>query len=206
MGIFVKICGCTCARDVEAVAALAPDALGFIFWPGSRRFVDAKAVGEWTRDVPAHIRKVGVFVDASIDVIRATMDRAGLDVAQLHGQESPAFWQQLDRPCWRVVHLHRDAPAVADLYPVDALLIDYHGDAQPGGTGKRVDWHAAAAFVEETRKKVLLAGGLNRDNVREAIETVRPWGVDVSSGVEDSPGVKNMQLVKDFIEQCRSVT
>ncbi len=206
MGIFVKICGCASGRDVEAIAALKPDALGFILWPGSKRYVNPQQIAEWTASVPTDIARVGVFVDAAPDQIRQAVEVAGLDVVQLHGGEQRDDIHRLQPVrCWKVVHLNRSIPDDLADYEVEALLIDYHGESQPGGTGETVDWQAAHSFVAAADRKVVLAGGLNRDNVQQAIRQVHPWGVDVSSGVEHSPGIKDIEKVKDFIEQCRAL-
>lgn len=203
MGVFVKICGLCRAEDVEAVAALSPDAMGFVFWPGSPRAALPLEVGEWTRGLPAEIRKVGVFVDASAEEIREVVEVAGLDVVQLHGGEDPAFCGALGVPVWKVIHLDRLPSVALSAYPVDALLIDSYSAKSPGGTGIVVDWQAAAAFAVDAPRRVVLAGGLTPENVTEAIRAVDPWGVDVSSGVEAAPGRKDIHLVGAFIDQCR---
>ncbi len=205
MGVFVKICGCRSGQDVEAVAARRPDAVGFILWPGSKRYVRPEWVRTWTRDLPATIRKVGVFVNADRDEIREAVDLAGLDVVQLHGEESPDLTRSLSGERWKAIHLNRPLAAPLDAYEVDALLLDHHGGDQPGGTGGAVDWNKAARFVSDAPVKVLLAGGLNPDNVAEAVEQVRPWGVDVSSGVETKDGGKDEKKVEDFIRACRDL-
>jgi phosphoribosylanthranilate isomerase len=205
MGVFVKICGCCSHEDVKAVAEMEPDAVGFIFWSGSKRHVSPGEVGRWVADLPARITKVGVFVNPDQDEVRTAMDEAGLDVAQLHGEESPEFCAAVGPKVWKAIHLNRAPPAPLDAYAVDAFLLDHHGGVQPGGTGVAVDWDAAARFVADSPRKVLLAGGLNPDNVAEAIGKVRPWGVDVSSGVEAEVGVKDLMKVKDFIVTCRGV-
>ncbi len=205
MGIFVKICGCASASDTQAVAAMRPDAVGFILWPGSKRYVKPHEIADWTRDWSGDVLKVGVFVDESIEQIRAAADQAGLDIVQLHGHERPedcTGWAT--RQVWKAIHLNRALPESFAAYAPDAFLLDYHGDRMPGGTGQCVDWQDAREFVARSPQKVLLAGGLNRDNVVAAIHAVRPWGVDVSSGVEQAPGKKDLTAVKDFIEQCRS--
>lgn len=204
MGVFVKICGCCSKSDAEAVAEWEPDALGYILWPGSKRYVPPVHVGEWNRDLPDAIKKVGVFVNATQDEILAAQDTAGLDVIQLHGEETPAFCASLEGTVWKAIHLNRPAPKPLSAYPVSAFLVDHHGGAQPGGTGTAVDWDDAARFVIESPCHVLLAGGLRPDNVEEAVRRVQPWGVDVSSGVELEVGVKDMKKVKDFIAACRS--
>lgn len=203
MGCLVKICGLAHPDDVAAVAALRPDAIGFVFWPGSKRAVRAERVAEWTAGLPSAFLKVGVFVDASPDEIERTMDRAQLDVAQLHGQESADAFRPFPKPIWRSVTLRPDAVPDLSAWSVDAYLIDTYSSASPGGTGEVGDWDRARAFVASSVRPVWLAGGLTPLNVREAIRTVRPWGVDVSSGVEQMPGRKDIEKVRAFIEACR---
>lgn len=204
MGVFVKICGLREPADIEQTAALRPDALGFNFWPGSKRYVDPGVLKDVLPGIPESILKVGVFVDMPSDEIRRIMDAAGLDVAQLHGGETADFCAGLQRRMWKAVHLNRLAPGEMPVYPVDALLIDSYSTHSPGGTGIRLDWNASRDFVKRSPLPVLLAGGLTPENVSEAIRSVQPWGVDVSSGVEQQPGKKDMDRVKAFIEQCRS--
>jgi phosphoribosylanthranilate isomerase len=199
MSVFVKICGICHPEDAQAVAQAGPDAMGFVFWPDSRRYVQPEKVAHWP--IPPSIKKVGVFAD--IQTVQDCVARAGLDVVQLHGHESPALCAQLPGLRWKLIHLNESTPAASAAYDVDALLLDNYSEKAPGGTGMPCDWKAAQAFVASCGRPVVLAGGLKPENIRQAIEQVRPWGVDVSSGVEQSPGKKDMQRVKDFIELCR---
>lgn len=203
MGVFVKICGIANAADCAAVAAVGPDAMGFVLWPGSKRAVTAQAIAPWVRDLPAGILKVGVFVDAAPDDVRRAMDTGGLDVAQLHGAESAAAFRGFPRRVWRAVALRGSDEPVPVGWSVDAFLVDtYHAGAS-GGTGRVGDWAAAASFVRRSPARVLLAGGLTPSNVRAAMEAVAPWGVDVSTGVESAPGRKDAARVRAFVEACR---
>ena len=205
MGLFVKICGLARARDVEAVAALGPDAMGFVFWPGSKRAVCAEEVAVWTRGLPAGIAKVGVFVDEAQEAVQRVRETAGLDVVQLHGGEDASYCTALAGRLWKAVHLEGGGTGSADnIYPVEALLVDSHTADAPGGTGVVADWEAARAFIAGSAIPVLLAGGLRPDNVREAVRRAKPWGVDASSGLEQRPGEKDVPKVKDFIQRCRS--
>lgn len=204
MGVFVKICGIASASDCAAVAALQPDALGFVFWPHSPRAVQAEAVGDWTSRIDSRILRVGVFVDEEPEEVARIMRRARLDVAQLHGRERLEDFRNVEGRKWKVVHLDQvEMDRVAATH-VDAFVIDSYSTASPGGTGRTVDWSLARRFVEAVNVPVLLAGGLRPENVREAIAQVRPWGVDVSSGVEARPGVKDLDRVRRFVEACRS--
>ncbi len=203
MGVFVKICGVARAGDAERVAEMRPDAMGFIFWPGSPRAVTPGDVRAWTRRVPPGIRRVGVFVDADAESIRRAVDTAGLDVVQLHGREGVDIAESIPVEVWKVVHLEKPPDTKPYAGRVDAYLIDGYSTKAPGGTGTVADWSRARAFVDDSPIPVLLAGGLTARNVREGIATVRPWGVDVSSGVERSPGQKDLSKVEAFITACR---
>lgn len=204
MGIFVKICGITNPEDAAAVAALRPDAMGFVFWPQSKRAVVAEEIADWVRDLPEDLLKVGVFVDEPLASIRRTVKIVGLDVVQCHGSESAAFCGDVEGRVWKALHLDRTDFSSVEAYPVDAFLVDSYSSASPGGTGETSDWDSARQFMACTEKSVLLAGGLTPDNVAEAIRLVRPWGVDVSSGVEREPGRKELEKVRRFIDACRS--
>jgi len=202
MGVFVKICGLANEGDVRATHALAPDALGFVFWPRSPRAVTAEAVAAWTRGLPSGPLKVGVFVDQRVEEVRRMFETAGLDLVQLHGAEDAAYIEALDLPVWKAVHLDRGLPVPRP--PVRAILVDSGTVDQPGGSGRRVDTDRARAYVSASPMPVLLAGGLKADTVAEAIRAVRPWGVDVSSGVERAPGAKDMDAVRAFILHARA--
>jgi len=187
-----------------AVAALRPDAMGFVFWSRSKRAVVAEGIADWVRDLPEDILKVGVFVDEPLSSVRHTAEIVGLDVVQCHGGESASFCGDLEGQVWKALHLDRTDFSSVDAYPVDAFLVDSYSSASPGGTGQTSDWQVAQQFMACTEKPVLLAGGLTPDNVVEAIRFVRPWGVDVSSGVEREPGRKELEKVRRFIDACRS--
>ncbi len=199
---FIKLCGLARAADVEAAAAAEPNALGFIFWPKSPRAVSPADVAAWTRGLPSHLRKVGVFVNPDRDELLSTAEEAGLDVLQLHGQEDAAFLQDVPLPAWKALHADR-LPADWRQLPVDRFLIDSGTVEMPGGTGQRVDEGRAIDLITASPHPVLLAGGLNADNVRDAILATRPWGVDVSSGVETVPGVKDHQALQRFVQEAR---
>lgn len=204
MGLFVKICGLTVPEDTAAVAALKPDAVGFVFWPKSKRYVSLERAAECAARVPPPMLKVGVFVDPSMEDVSAAIDAAGLDVVQLHGDESEDLAAAIPVAVWRVVHLGRTDVPLRSGYRVDAFLADSYSAASPGGTGQVCDWDRVRSFVETSDTPVILAGGLRPETVATAVRRVRPWGVDVSSGVESAPGRKDPRRVKEFIEQCRN--
>lgn len=200
MSGLVKICGLTRAVDVEVAVDAGADALGFNFWPPSPRAVTPGDVADWTRGV--HTLKVGVFVNQSVEDVRRAMETAGLDVAQLHGDEDANYMNTLGLSVWKAVHLDR-LPAPLPAPPAEVLLVDSGTREMPGGTGVRVDVERARDFLLKTPHKVLLAGGLKADTVAQAVLDVRPFGVDVSSGVEVAPGKKDPGAVRAFVQNAR---
>lgn len=203
MALFVKICGMVSREDAERVSALGPDAVGFIFWPKSRRCVDPRAVAAW--QTPEGVLRVGVFVDAEPEEVAVTVARARLDVAQLHGGEDPALYSGVGARVWKALHLDGGYPPEYGSDVPEAVLLDSRTVDMPGGTGRVCDWDAAAEYVAAADCRVILAGGLTPDNVMSAVERVRPWGVDASSGLEDDAGRKRMDLVEEFILRCRKM-
>ena len=200
---FVKICGIANKEDALAVAALEPDAMGFNMHEASPRFIDPAELEKWIGEIPDSIQKVGVFLDHDLEKVKELSGTLGLDIIQLHGHEDAAYCAALKKAVWKVLHLDM-LPAEFQSYPVDAFLLDSYTATARGGTGKTVDWPQAERFVEETTRPVLLAGGLNPENVPEAISVVRPRGVDVSSGVEMAPGKKSIEKVAAFIKASRA--
>jgi phosphoribosylanthranilate isomerase len=189
--MIVKICGITRPQDAERAIALGATAIGFIFWPSSPRRIGLEAARSIGRVVPASVLKVGVFVDAPAQELARTVDEAGLDAVQLHGSESPALVRGLEARVIKAVALGSpDADAQIAQWTGTTLLLDAHDPVRHGGTGRVVDWDRAAGLA--SRHEVILAGGLNPENVAEAVRRVRPTGIDVSSGVEQTPGVKDL--------------
>jgi phosphoribosylanthranilate isomerase len=185
----VKICGMTRLEDVEAAVMLGADAVGFIFWPGSPRFVEPAAARQMVAALPPFVTPVGVFVNQDVAHINGVAVQVGLGAIQLHGDEDPPVAESLTRPVIKGIST-REAVGAADRWPPRVtLLVDAHDPVRRGGTGATADWTMAAALAGQRR--VLLAGGLTPDNVAEALSRVRPFGIDVSSGVEEAPGVKS---------------
>ena len=196
----VKVCGITRLEDAELAASLGAWGIGFILWPGSKRHVDPAVAAGIARVMRRQVELVGVFVNQTLDEIAGSVDVLGLTHVQLHGDEGPSFCQAVaQRTGARVIKAARIAHA-ADLKDMDRFHTDLHlldTPAKPGeygGTGKTWDWN----LLKQRRNKIpfLLAGGLTPENVGEAIATAQPWGVDVSSGVEAAPGVKDHTKVE----------
>ena len=204
MGIFVKICGICSEGDLEQISAFGPDAVGFIQWPNSPRYVEPKTVGEW--ETPADIRRVGVFVSPTESELAHAAQYGRFDVLQIH--RVPDNWE-LDREIflglevWRALQ-PEEFYFMDHGYPFNRFLLDSYDPKTVGGTGKVCDWNQARDLVRASDTPVLLAGGLTSENVADAIRIVDPWGVDVSSGVEIEPGVKDIDQVRAFIDACRA--
>ncbi len=191
----IKICGITRQADADAAVALGAHALGFVFWPPSPRATTPQAAGEIVRRLPPFVTPVGVFVDPTAEQLATARDTAGVRVAQVHGRmpgNGAAGLVML-----QAVHLSADGEVVPAVAEGLAVLVDTFDPVARGGTGRTVDW-TKAAHVARTRP-VILAGGLNAGNVEDAIRAVRPHGVDVSSGVEQSPGIKDPDKLAAFV-------
>ena len=199
----VKVCGITSYEDAFLALEQGADALGFNFYRPSPRYIDPAKVREIIRRLPPLWVSVGLFVNAAIDELREVSRAAGVQVLQLHGDENPEYCRKL--PDWQLLKaIHVGADSIReDLreYSVQAFVLDVKDNALYGGTGKSFDWR----FAQGINYPVVLAGGLRAENVREAIQTVRPYGVDVCSGVESSPGKKDAGLLAKFMNEVRNV-
>jgi phosphoribosylanthranilate isomerase len=198
----VKVCGTTRLKDALLAVECGADAIGFIFYKKSPRCVSVKTAKEICSKLPPFVLRVGVFVNETADRINRIADRCGLDAVQLHGDESPAFCKKIRVRLIKAVRV-KDSGSLRGLsrYPVDGFLLDTYKEDQWGGTGKVFDWELAARAKKYG--PVILAGGLNPRNVKAAIQKVKPYGVDVSSGVEQSPGKKDPKKVKAFLKAVR---
>jgi phosphoribosylanthranilate isomerase len=197
----VKICGLTNLDDAAAALAAGADALGFILWRPSKRYVAPERVAEIVAALPPFAFTVGVFVDEGTDAMQAIRDRAGLSAIQLHGDEAPEILAQLRAPVLKAFRAAPD-PATLARWPVAGFLADGAPAGQYGGTGHAAS-DALIAALQPTGRLVL-AGGLNPDNVAARIAAVRPYAVDVTSGVEAAPGKKNQEAVRRFIAAVRA--
>jgi phosphoribosylanthranilate isomerase len=206
--LFVKICGITRPQDAELAAGLGASALGFVFWPNSPRHIAVDRARAIAAGLPTNVLKVGVFVDQSPEDVARVIDEVGLDVAQLHGHESAEYCRDLmvrlntgatGKTLFKAVGVTGNGSAtIADFDPEIVLLVDAHDPERFGGTGKTVNWDSARDIA--ATRRTILAGGLNATNVKLAVRSVRPYGVDVSSGVESAPGVKDPNRLRTFFE------
>ncbi len=205
----IKICGITSLEDARFASGALSDYLGYIFYPKSPRYIEpakAAAITEWVEG-PAN---VGVFVDAGIDEVNETAHQSGMDMVQLHGTEVPNYCALIDKPVIKSFRI--DAEMTADelkeavdpyLEHVDYLLFDTKDKKLMGGTGKTFDWSVLKEIGESL--PFFLAGGINSGNVREAVKTVQPFAVDISSGVELEPGVKDFDKLSTLFDELREI-
>lgn len=200
----VKICGITRGEDAAAAARLGADAIGLVFCETSPRWVSAERAADIVEQLPPFVATVGLFVDAAEEAIRSVLEAARIDLLQFHGDESPEQCGVFKRPYVKAIRvrpgedLRRRAETYAD---ASALLLDSYRAGVPGGTGERFDW---TTVPRELDCPLILAGGLTPENVPEAIATVRPYAVDVSSGVEAAKGVKDAASMAAFFAAVRT--
>ena len=201
----VKICGITTVEDGLAAADAGADALGFMFYEPSVRFVTADQASPILAALPPFVTKVGVFVNPTETFVRQTLEQCPLDALQFHGEESPAFCRQFRGKVIKAFRVKdHDSLLATREFPAETWLLDSHVPGQRGGTGARFNWEIARAAVRGGGR-VILAGGLTPENVAEAARIVRPYGFDVSSGVESSPGRKDAAKLKDFVAAVRAM-
>ncbi|MDP2317955.1 MAG: phosphoribosylanthranilate isomerase [Acidobacteriota bacterium] len=193
----VKICGITRREDADAAAALGANAIGFVLWPASPRRAGLETVATIVGGLPPFITPVGVLVNPSADDI-AQAAQAGLRLAQVHGAVPPG---RLALPVLRAVHLAASTDGIEPAVDDETVLLDAHDPVRHGGTGQTVDWTRARAIA--AKRRIILAGGLTAENVSDAIKTVKPYAVDVASGVETEPGIKDLLKLRAFIDAVR---
>lgn len=202
MTVKVKTCGVTVVEDARAAAELGVAAVGFNFYPASPRFVSSAIARRIAAQLPPHVCRVGVFVNESRDRVEAIADEVGLTALQFHGDEPPAACEHWR---WKVIKAirvrDRSALTAASAYPVDLILADAYVEGTFGGSGKRV---AVELLEELDPARLIVAGGLTPENVAEVVRRLRPFGVDVASGVEHAPGRKDPILMRRFIENANA--
>jgi phosphoribosylanthranilate isomerase len=199
----VKVCGITTSDDALLAADLGADALGFIFYPKSPRYIPPPEAAEIIRRLPPFVASVGVFVDCPSQEINSIVEACCLTAVQLHGNETPDFCKQFRVKVIKAFRVKESGlPPEITRYETDAILLDAFVKGMPGGTGKTFSWEVAREAKRHGR--VILAGGLNCDNIRKAIEDVRPYAVDVSSGVEKAPGKKDPKRLTEFMTKVKA--
>jgi phosphoribosylanthranilate isomerase len=204
--VLVKVCGITSIEDGFAAVEAGADAIGLVFWPGSSRFVDMEVARSIAQALPPFVTRVGVFVDTPHEALTRTADVVGLDVVQLHGDETPEAFSALGRRALKALRVgvgFRAEDAVRYEGHAAGVLLDTHSDVAPGGTGMAFDWSLARG-VRDGVSFLVLAGGLTPANVGQAIEVVAPDAVDVSTSVESSPGRKDREKLRAFLGAVRA--
>lgn len=203
--LFVKVCGITRAQDAELAASLGASAVGLIFWPNSPRYIEPDAAKDIAALMPVSVTKVGVFVDEDVDRVARVVEEVGLDVAQLHGHETAEYCRQLKdrygagRRTFKAIGMKANGTIAMTDFDTDVvLLLDAHDAVRRGGTGQVVNWDTAREIA--ATRPTILAGGLTAANVKLAVRSVRPYGIDVSSGVESAPGIKDPNRLRSFFE------
>lgn len=205
MSLWIKICGVTSVEDARFVCEAGADAIGLNFASASPRAVDVQVARAIRAVVPLTVELVGVFLDHSFEQIASVSHEVGLDTVQLHGHEPPEFVARMSQevPAYKALRIgSAEDVSLADQYGGDRVLVDAKVPGAMGGTGHTFDW----SLIEElnTRRKVILAGGLKPENVGECVRTVLPYGIDTASGVESAPGKKDEARVRWFIQSARS--
>ncbi|MDP6685476.1 MAG: phosphoribosylanthranilate isomerase [Candidatus Omnitrophota bacterium] len=208
--IRVKFCGITSKEDAEKAVALGVDALGFIFFKDSPRYVTPDEAGEIIKDLPPFVDSVGIFVNEDIDFVEDCIEQCGLNVVQLHGDEDVDYCQSFaslkfvrGTKLIKAIRVKDESSLRAiESCPADAILLDTYKSNFYGGTGKTFDT-TLALLAREYGRRLILAGGLNPSNVHDVILEAKPYAVDVSSGIEASPGKKNDELMEEFINEVR---
>ena len=206
MAVRVKICGITRLQDMHAACDAGADALGFVFYEKSPRHVSIAAAAALLRELPPFVQSVGLFVNAEPAFIESVLQAVPLDLLQFHGEERPAECARFGRPYIKAERVNRESDLLkcaADFDAARGLLLDAWVPGMPGGTGERFDWSLIPPALP---KPVILSGGLTPDNVAEAVRRVRPWAVDVSSGVEVTKGIKDAHLIAQFIAKAKEAS
>ena len=199
----VKICGITRVQDALAVAASGADAIGLVFYAPSPRYVSIVQAANIARALPPFVTTVGLFVDADAAFVREVLAAVPLDVLQFHGDESPEYCAQFNKPYLKAIRVQAGVDLLqcaADFSSAQGLLLDAYVAGIPGGTGAVFDW---SLIPKNMNLPVILSGGLDADNVAAAIEQTRPYAVDVSSGVEVSKGIKDALKITQFMQKVK---
>ncbi|MBL8499493.1 MAG: phosphoribosylanthranilate isomerase [Nitrosomonas sp.] len=205
MSVRVKVCGITRSEDAIAAIQNGVDAIGFVFWPHSARYIDPESARRIAEVIPPFICTVGVYVDPDAAWVEETARIAKLNLLQFHGDESPEFCNQFPQPYIKAIRVKPDTDLLqyAQRYgAAKGLLLDTYAADMPGGTGHAFDWQL---IPQQLSLPLILSGGLNPDNVARAIKQTQPWAVDVSSGVEASKGIKDEKKIIAFMQGVKQL-
>jgi len=203
MYVRTKICGITRVEDALCAVKSGADAIGFVFWPKSPRFITPEQAGKIANHIPAFVQTVGVYVDPEPEWVEETASAAKLSLLQFHGNEKPEFCTQFSRPYIKAIRVRDNTDLIQyalEYKTACGLLLDTYTKGMPGGTGHTFDWKL---IPQDCPLPVILSGGLTVENVRLAIKQVHPWAVDVSSGVEISKGIKDENKIVAFMRGVR---
>ena len=199
----VKICGITRLTDIQAAVNAGADALGFVFVPASRRSIKLETARDLIGRVPAFVQTVALFSDPSVDWVETVVDQVGPDLLQFHGGESGRFCRQFGRPYIKAISAELDeqqrAQVLRDHHTARGFLLDSHALTGLGGTGHTFDWSRWPKEADRDRRPWILAGGLSPENIADAVASLAPYAVDVSSGVEEAPGIKSADKINAFM-------
>ena len=204
---WTKICGITRAQDAIAAADLGADAIGLNFYPQSPRAISVTDVENLVKGLPRRVSVVALFVNPTPELVRQVLGTGAVDLLQFHGNESAEFCEQFETPYIKVVAVKMDSDLKSEFAKYESaqyMLLDSFDPIMLGGTGKTFDWVRVIELTQKQRSRLVLAGGLGPANVREAIDIVQPFGVDVSSGVEASKGIKDLKMMQLFIQGVRA--
>lgn len=198
----VKICGLTRIEDVHVACAAGAHAIGFMLYRKSKRYVSFEKAQSLASEVSPFVARVGVMVNPTMDEVKRAVEYSGMDMIQLHGDESPEFLEKVPVSVLKAFRIKdRDSLSQLNHYQsASAWLLDSYVAGEMGGTGHRFNWDLAVE-AQSYGKPIILAGGLNAENISDAVKRVSPYGVDVSSGVEDQPGIKSESKIYQFINQ-----
>ncbi|MBK7492444.1 MAG: phosphoribosylanthranilate isomerase [Nitrosomonas sp.] len=205
MSVRVKVCGITRSEDAIAAVQCGADAIGFVFWPHSARYIDPESARRIAEVIPPFICTVGVYVDPDAAWVEETARAAKLNLLQFHGDESPEFCNQFLQPYIKAIRVKPDTDLLqyAQRYgAAKGLLLDTYAADMPGGTGHAFDWQL---IPQQLSLPLILSGGLNPDNVARAIKQTQPWAIDVSSGVEASKGIKDEKKIIAFMQGVKQL-
>jgi len=201
----IKICGITRAEDADTAVEAGADALGLVFYPPSPRAVDVAQAVDAVGNVPAFVSVTALFVNPTVEEVQRVLDSVRIDLIQFHGDEDDDFCRQFKRPYIKALRVRQASDVVASCMRFPgalAILLDSYKPGVPGGTGETFDW---SLIPETPPKPIILAGGLEPDNVASAITQIRPFAVDISGGVEASKGIKDHRKIEEFVNEVYRV-